>query len=89
MKVFLINNGDKPLITKPDKPLVEMPNPKKNRKWYDLILEQLVNVAVMSGIGALSAFVANPDLAWKGALVAAGVAALIELRKYWPRKVKP
>jgi len=91
MNLLLVNKGNERLVNGGGKPLSTIENPSKpispKRPWWDLILEHLVNVGVMAGMGFLAAFVANPDAGWKGLCVGAAVAALVELRKYWPGKI--
>ena len=51
------------------------------RKWWDVLLEQLLNSAIVGGIAGLSTL-ASGEASWKVALIAFGLTALIELRKY-------
>jgi len=46
------------------------------RKWWDVLIEQCINAAIVGGIAGLSA--TDPDVAWK----AFAITFLIEMRKY-------
>lgn len=51
------------------------------RPWWDVLLEQCVNSAIVGGIAGLSTLIAG-DISWKVVLFASGLTALVELRKY-------
>ncbi len=79
MKLLYMNNLDPsegggsavpPVPGDPTAP--EPPRPK----WYDILLEQMVNSAIVGGIAGISA------LGWETGLKAFGLAFLIEMRKY-------
>jgi len=46
------------------------------RKWWDILIEQCINAAIVAGIAGLTA--ADPHVAWK----AFALTFLIEMRKY-------
>lgn len=49
--------------------------------WWEVFLEQLLNSVIVGGIAGLSTL-ASGEASWKVALIAFGLTALIELRKY-------
>ncbi|MFH1484899.1 MAG: hypothetical protein ABIH46_02415 [Chloroflexota bacterium] len=50
-------------------------------QWWEVLLEQLLNSILVGGIAGLSTL-ASGQASWKVTLVAFGLTALIELRKY-------
>ncbi len=48
----------------------------RERRWWDVLIEQLINSAIVAGIAGLTA--ADLGVAWK----AFGLTFLIEMRKY-------
>lgn len=61
-------------------PTEETPVTPRNRLGW-VFLEQIVNASLVGGIACLASLAAG-DLNWKAAVIAFGMAALIELRKY-------
>lgn len=61
---------------KEKKAIVLAGNP--HRRWWDVVIEQLINSAIVAGIATLSAGWIDP---WVG-LKAFGLTFLIEMRKY-------
>ena len=57
------------------------PSPKPKRPWYDILIEQLANSAIVGGIAGLSSLVSG-EVSWRVAAIAFGMTTLIELRKY-------
>ena len=55
---------------------------RHHRKWWDVLIEQVINSAIVGGIAGLSALSASPEAGWKTAVIAFGLTMLIELRKY-------
>ena len=53
-----------------------------HRKWWDILIEQVINSAIVGGIAGLSALSASPEAGWKTATIAFGLTFLIELRKW-------
>ena len=58
------------------------PITRHHRKWWDVLIEQVINSAIVGGIAGLSALSASPEAGWKTAVIAFGLTFLIELRKY-------
>ncbi len=79
MKIFPVNNGDKSLLPDGGSP---------TRPWWDKTVEQVVNSAIVGVMAFISTIIATQDwsVTWKAGLIAAGIAFLVEMRKYWPRK---
>ena len=79
MELFVLNNGDKPLIKRGEV------NPK--RPWWDIALEQFVNSIIVGLMAFVATVIAGEwNVSWKAGLIAMGIAWLSEMRKYWPRK---
>ena len=73
-----INNGLKKKAA--TQTILPLPEPKP--KWWETLIEQVVNSIIIGGIAGLSALIADPSVSWKVGLIAFGITALTELRKY-------
>ena len=73
-----INNG----LKKKAAPQTILPLPEPKTKWWETLIEQVVNSIIIGGIAGLSALIADPSVSWKVGLIAFGITALTELRKY-------
>ena len=56
-------------------------NPPK-RSWLNVLAEQAINSVIVGGIAGISALGAGAESSWKAGLIAFGITALSELRKY-------
>jgi len=63
---------------------VDNPGPKnlKVDKFWRTLTEQLINSAIVGGIAGISALAASPEASFKVGLIAFGITALTEIRKY-------
>ena len=79
MELFYVNrfsSGEVTSNTKSNTSPASTKAKESKRKWYSILLEQCINAGIIGGI----AFFAAID--WETGLKAAGIAFLIELRKY-------
>ena len=76
MQLFVINNGDKPIIKEGN----------SKRPWWDTMLEGLANAVIVGVMAFVATIIATHDFNPAPALIAAGLAFLVEMRKYWPKK---
>lgn len=75
-----INKRLKPKVNPQSAPSLPPSEPKP--KWWETLIEQVVNSIIIGGIAGLSALIADPSVSWKVGLIAFGITALTELRKY-------
>lgn len=57
-------------------------NPKARRRWWDLLIEQVINAIIVGGCAGFSALAADVEAGWKVALYAFGMTFFFEMRKY-------